>query len=129
MKISDRELAYNKCNLNTIYNKSEDYIPVQISSSEKLKEEKNAAKFKQMLEDDPIIDLNKLQQLYDLILSFYFFFIYYFKGLNIAKIIISYENKNSLKLYPQIFTFHRIRRENMIYSSARISLKVAQVLK
>ena len=62
-KNTDRELAYNKCNLNTVYNKSEDYIPIhQISIAEKLREEKNELRFKQILEEDTI-DLIKLQQL------------------------------------------------------------------
>ena len=63
-KNGDRELAYNKCNLNTVYNKSEDYIPIQqLSIAEKLREEKNELRFKQILEEDTIIDLIKLQQL------------------------------------------------------------------
>jgi hypothetical protein len=61
-KSSEKEMAYNKCNLNTIYNKSEDYIPFSTVTAEKAKEEKNAEKFKQLL-DEPVVDLAKLHKL------------------------------------------------------------------
>ena len=54
-------------NLNSVYNKEEDYKPLSSPTKggvqAKTYSEKDIAKFKQIIEEDPIIDLEALRKL------------------------------------------------------------------
>ncbi len=67
-KSQDKQLAINKVNINSVYNKDEDYKPVSSPlpntlTSPTLSSEKNYSKFRQMVEEDPIVDLEALKNL------------------------------------------------------------------
>jgi len=67
-KSQDKQLAMNKVNINSVYNKEEDYKPVSSPlantiTSPTLSSEKNFSKFNQMVEEDSIVDLEALKNL------------------------------------------------------------------
>jgi len=63
----DMQFAMNKVNLNSVYNKEEDYKPMSTTqksiSSNNSYSERNALKFKKMVEEDAIVDLEALKKL------------------------------------------------------------------
>ena len=59
-------LAINKVNINTIYNKTEDYKPLPnppLAKTSSASKEKNYQKLKSMIEEDQIIDLETLKKI------------------------------------------------------------------
>lgn len=66
-KVFEKQLALSKVNVNNIYNKNENYMPINFQPSNKYEEssnysEKNLQKFKKMLEDDPKVDFDILRK-------------------------------------------------------------------
>lgn len=66
-KALEREIAFTKVNLSSLYNKNENYKPVHGSTIQKddfcHHYQKNIPKFKQILEDDLIVDIDTLEKL------------------------------------------------------------------
>lgn len=66
-KVFEKQLALSKVNVNNIYNKNENYMPINFQPSNKYEESsnfalKNLQKFKKMLEDDPKVDFDVLRK-------------------------------------------------------------------
>jgi hypothetical protein len=62
----EKQLAINKVNVNSIYNKEEDYKPMGSPTKPNPGQDssdKNTMKFKQMVEEDPIVNLEALRKL------------------------------------------------------------------
>jgi hypothetical protein len=65
-KANEINLAMNKVNISTVYNKNEDYKPlnnIQSSTQKSLTKQKNDEKFRTLLEEDQIVDLDVLKKL------------------------------------------------------------------
>lgn len=60
-------MAISKVNLNAIYNKTEDYQPMSSKKNGVIKshytDEKTIQKYKQILEEDQIVDIDALRKL------------------------------------------------------------------
>lgn len=64
--LKDKEMAQSKVNVTSVYNKSEDYKPISGYSGFKedpKKNDKQIKQFKELIEDAPICDLQKLKKL------------------------------------------------------------------
>ena len=65
-RTNEVNLAINKVNVNTIYNKTEDYKPLPnppLTKENSASKEKSYHKLKTMLEEDQIIDLESLKKM------------------------------------------------------------------
>jgi hypothetical protein len=67
-KTTEKQVTISKVNLNAIYNKCEDYKPVNISKNtgngcSKLTNEKLLQKYKEILQDEAIVDIENLRKL------------------------------------------------------------------